>query len=161
MSARSDVDPLHVFRFRVEFAQGSISGASKGSAVLIGDGAFAEVTGLEATMEPRVIKEGGRNVGNVQRVGPVTFGTVVLKRGLTRGQDLWTTFSTIAGGAYSVRLDVTITLLDTQGRDVTYFSLRNALPVKIKMADLNARAAEVGVEELHLACEGVERRGAS
>lgn len=161
MSARSDLDPLHVFRFKVEFVQTSIGSASKGDPVSVGSGSFAEVTGLEATMEPRVIKEGGRNVGVVQRVGPVTFGTVVLKRGLMRGHDLWTTFSTIAGGAYSVRLEVTVTLLDVEGRDVTRFTLRNALPVKMKMADLSARATEVGVEELHLAYEGLERKGAS
>jgi hypothetical protein len=33
--------------------------------------------------------------------------------------------------------------------------LYRALPVKFKCADLNARATDVGVEELHLAHEGL------
>ncbi len=45
--------------------------------------AFAEVTGLEATMEPRAIREGGRNWGQHQRAGQVSFATVVFKRGIT------------------------------------------------------------------------------
>ena len=82
-------------------------------------------------MEPRMIREGGRNYGAAQRAGPVSFGTVVLKRGMTRGDDLWQTFHTIASGAYAVRLGVTITLLDGEGRDLMAFALENALPLDV------------------------------
>ena len=34
--------------------------------------------------------------------------------------------------------------------------LRHAMPVKFKTADLNAKASEVGIEELHVAHEGLE-----
>ena len=71
-------DPLHVFRFKVEFAD-----AQSGDAVPLCAGLFSEVTGLEATMEPKTIKEGGRNYGAGQRAGQVSFSTVVLKRGIT------------------------------------------------------------------------------
>jgi phage tail-like protein len=33
--------------------------------------------------------------------------------------------------------------------------LDNALPIKFKAADLNARSAEVGIEELQIAHEGL------
>jgi phage tail-like protein len=150
-------DPLHVFRFKVEFHQSTIGVGGGGGPVPLGQGAFSECTGLEATMEPKVIKEGGRNVGSAQRAGPVSFGTVVLKRGMTSGYDLWDAFSAVAQGGYAIRLDVTITLLDGEGLPVTSFALDKALPVKLKMADLSARATEVGVEELHLAHEGLTR----
>jgi phage tail-like protein len=149
--------PLHVFRFSVDFRQTSIGPQRGGGPVPLGRGAFSECTGLDATMEPKIIKEGGRNYGAAQRAGPVTFGTVVLKRGLTTGLDLWRAFSAVAQGAYAVRLDVTIALLDDEGRPLTRFQLARALPVKFKTADLNARATEVGVEELHLAHEGLTR----
>jgi len=42
-------------------------------------GRLRSATGLEATMEVKVIKEGGRNYGVIQRSGLVTFATVVLK----------------------------------------------------------------------------------
>lgn len=150
-------DPLHVFRFDVKLWQTSIAPGGAGTRVDLGRAAFAECTGLDATMEPKVIREGGRNYGAVQRVGPVSFGTVVLKRGMTRSTHLWQTFHTIATGACSVRLEVEIRLLDGEGREAMAFHLENALPVKLKVADFNARATEVGIEELHLAHEGLTR----
>ena len=35
------------------------------------------------------------------------------------------------------------------------WQLDNAIPVKFKAADLNAKNSEIGVEELHLAHEGM------
>ena len=35
------------------------------------------------------------------------------------------------------------------------WALRRALPVKFKAADLDARGTEIGIEELHLAHEGL------
>jgi len=155
LTDRALVDPLHVFRFLVKFSQRSLARGGDVEPVELGEGAFAECTGLEATMEPRVIKEGGRNHGAAQRAGPVTFGTVVLKRGVTRGQDLWAAFIAVASGAYSVRLDVEVTLCGPDGQRLVRYDLALALPVKFKAADFNARSTEVGVEELHLAHEGL------
>ena len=150
------VYPLHVFRFHVDFEEERLSGES-GADVPLCSGAFAECTGLEATMEPKVIKEGGRNYGPIQRAGPVTFATVVLKRGMTRSRDLWRWFEMASrNGAYTYRLTATITMFDVEGEAVLSWALRRALPVKFKAADLNARGGEVGVEELHLAHEGLE-----
>jgi phage tail-like protein len=148
--------PLHVFRFHVHFVMEALGGTGEsGDAALCG-GAFAECTGLEATMEPKVIKEGGSNYGALQRAGPVTFGTVILKRGVTSTRDLWNWFKVVNDrGAYAYRLNVTINVYDIAGEAVLAWKLQKALPVKFKAADLNARGTEVGIEELHLAHEGL------
>jgi phage tail-like protein len=143
--------PLHVFRFHVRFDQ---HGGAAGPVPLC-QGAFAECSGLEATMEPRVIQQGGSNYGAIQRVGPVSFATIVLKRGVTTGSDLWKWFQLVAGGGYGFRLDVEVEMRDAAGHPVLTWALRRALPVKFKAADLNARGNEVGIEELHLAHEGL------
>jgi phage tail-like protein len=39
------------------------------------------------------------------------------------------------------------------------WGLKRALPVKFKTADLNARGTDIGVEELHLAHEGLQLMG--
>jgi phage tail-like protein len=126
-------------------------------------GAFSEVSGLEATMEPKVIKEGGRNYGAVQRAGPVTFATVVLKRGVSLTRDLWSWWALFSGGDGAVtggyaaknRTDVVVSMIN--GRTaVLSWRLQNAMPIKFKTADLNARATEVAIEELHLAHEGLK-----
>jgi len=149
--------PLHAFNFEVEFAERKLNTeGGVGQLIPLCSGAFAECTGLEATMEPKVIKEGGRNYGSFQRVGTVTFATVILKRGMTRARDLWKWFElTTARGAYTYRLDVTIRMCDQQGKPAISWVLHRAMPIKFKAADLNARATEVGIEELHLAHEGL------
>lgn len=148
------MDPLHAFRFRLSFERTPLTG-SAGAGPDVCGGAFSECTGLEATMEPKVIKEGGRNYGAAQRVGPVTFGTVVLKRGIAPGGDLYKWFAKASRGDRGYRLSVTVALHAPGGAEVMRWRLENALPVKFKAADFNARASEVGIEELHLAHEGL------
>jgi phage tail-like protein len=147
--------PMHVFRFMVEFRADSLSGGGNSDQVNVCNGAFSECTGLEATMEPKVIKEGGRNYGAAQRAGLTTFATVVLKRGISNNKNLWSIYNTVATGKYAPRLQVTINVFDVDGRAAHAWQLQRAMPVKFKFADLNAKGAEVGIEELHLAHEGL------
>ncbi len=150
--------PLIGFAFHISFHERLLgAGAEQGEAVPLCRGAFSECSGLEASMEPKIIKEGGRNWGVVQRAGPVSFATVILKRGLTLKGDLWAWFSLVGGGAYAQRLQVTISQRDSAGREVFAWHLRNALPVKFKAPDLSASAKDVAIEELHLAHEGLQR----
>ncbi len=158
--------PFPLFRFQVEFRR------KKDNDVQLAYGAFSECTGLEATMEPKVIKAGGANYGAFQRAGHVTFGTVVLKRGITSNRDLWNWFSLVnEKGKYAYRLDVKIAVLRDaepergQAASDSGFTpaskprmtveLFHALPLKFKCGDMNAKATEIGIEELHLAHEGL------
>lgn len=142
--------PVPVFRFEVSFKR-----VGGGGAVEVCSGSFSECSGLEATMEPKVIKAGGANYGPTQRAGQVSFATVVLKRGMTRTRDLFRWFQMVGGGAYAYRLAAEIAVQDGQGRTVLTWGLARCLPVKFKAADLDAKSSEVGVEELHLAHEGL------
>lgn len=167
------LDPLYAFRFMVSFEpsakpQGARGGDDQGAASAWPDGAFAECTGLEATMEPKVIKAGGKNYGAIQRVGPVTFGTVVLKRGISRQGKLFQWFERVTqGGDPGHRCTVVISLIapaeseqgaraQASSREAAFsWALARAMPIKFKAADFNARATDVGIEELHLAHEGL------
>jgi phage tail-like protein len=158
--------PLPTFNFHVD---ASLPGVNSGKPVCLG--AFAEVSGLEATMEPKVIKVGGRNYGPIQRAGPVSFATVVLRRGVSeKARDLWAWWALFSGGdgAATVgsvaanRTNVTVSMIrpkksDTGEREaVLTWTLENAMPVKFKAGDLNARGTEVAIEELHLVHEGLK-----
>ncbi len=162
-------DPLYpfpLFRFHVEFRR------EADNDVALAHGAFSDCTGLDATMEPKVIKAGGANFGPFQRAGQVTFATVILKRGITSSRDLWKWFSHVnERGMYAFRLDVKIMVFgdtdlnpppgepDSSPEASTEprltIQLFRALPIKFKSGDLNAKATEVGIEELHLAHEGL------
>jgi len=147
--------PIHAFRFQVDFKEQLIGNDGEGDDALLCSGAFAECTGFEATMEPKVIKEGGRNWGAIQRSGKTTFATLVLKRGMTSTRDLWTWYEFIGTGKYAHRLNVIITLFDTSGSALLAWKLTHAMPIKFKAADMNAKGADVAIEELHLAHEGL------
>ena len=166
------IPPLFAFRFKVAFMREPIAatggGAAAGSAEALCEGAFSEVTGLEASMEPKAIKEGGANYGAHQRAGQVTFATVVLKRGVTTARDLWAWWELFAGAAYADaavqkpkngalahRLTVRITQENAKGEPQIQWRLERAMPVKFKVADFNARATEAAVEELHFVHEGL------
>lgn len=123
-------------------------------------GAFSEVTGLEVNVEPKAIREGGRNWGELQRSGPAKFATVVLKRGVTTLNDLWKWFdATTRGANYSYRMQAVIEVIDGMQDDQPHklmkWTLENALPVKFKGPDLSSTANQVAIEELHLVHEGL------
>ena len=159
------MSPVPAFRFQVDFREHRLTrGESPGGLVRLCSGSFSECTGLEATMEPKVIKEGGRNYGAAQRVGTVTFGSVVLRRGLTSNEDLWRWFKLVTRGGYAYRLTADITVLgparggesDAGAVAQWVWRLHHCLPTKFKAPDLNAKGDQVAVEELQLAHEGLE-----
>jgi phage tail-like protein len=168
------IAPWQTFKFHVAFvrepiaARGGGSGASGDEALC--EGGFSDVSGLEASMEAKAIKEGGANYGAHQRAGQVTFATVILKRGMSSSRDLWGWWALFAGagnpgggsgaatrtnGAFAHRLTVRITLMNAAAQAQLVWRLERAMPVKFKAADFNARATEVGIEELHLVHEGL------
>ena len=147
--------PLHVFRFHVDFFSDSLSSDASQDQFSVCSGSFSECTGLEGTMEPKVIREGGRNYGVAQRAGGTTFATVVLRRGISTNRNLYQLFNTLATGTFAPRLQVTINVFDVDGSAVMAWQLDKAMPIKYKFSDLNARNSEVGIEELHLAHEGL------
>lgn len=169
--------PLPAFAFHVHFARRATAGEEQDGASgnfppvdgidAAVAGGFSEISGLEATMEPKVIKAGGRNYGAIQRAGPVSFATVVMKRGIIiESRHLWHWWSLFAGAdgainggwAASSRCDVFIALIRDR-KPVAGWKLENAIPVKFRAADLNARGTEVAVEELHLVHEGLHMKG--
>jgi phage tail-like protein len=148
--------PVGLFNFHVSFSRDPVDGGNESEEVALCKGAFSEVTGLEATMEPRAVREGGLNWGAHQRPGPVSFSTVVFKRGITRSRDLWWWFELLGSGSFAARLRAQVQIFDIAGEPLMNWTLRRALPVKFKCADLNARATDVGIEELHIVHEGLE-----
>lgn len=142
----------HRFQVNLFAAEGSA-----GAGILCA-GAFSEVSGLEASMTPKTVKEGGRNWGEVQLAGPTNFSTIVLKRGITEIGDLWRWFDLVGNRAnYNLRMSGEIRVLSNHQPDqvVLQYRLQNVLPIKFKGPDLSATASQVAVEELHLAHEGL------
>jgi phage tail-like protein len=144
------------FRFQVSLFAAGGTAPSAGGELLCG-GAFSEVSGLEATMAAKKIVEGGRNWGELQRVGPTSFNTVTLKRGVTSVGDLYTWFDLVtrqSNYGYRMEAQIEVTGGGASGVTLTY-RLSNVLPVKFKGPDLNATSTQVAVEEVQLVHEGL------
>lgn len=153
------------FRFKVSLFSGDRS-------QLLCGGYFSEVTGFELTMEPKAVSEGGRNWGELQRSGRTKFAPLVLKRGVTSINDLWSWFDiTTRQSNYGYRLTGEIVVLGNPSatiaagqhgvqsvtdNPVMVWQLTNVLPTKFKGPDLNATSSQVAIEEITLVHEGLE-----
>ena len=84
--------------------------------------------------------------------GPVTFGQLTLKRGVTRGTDLWKWFDRSLANP-SLRAGITISVLRTDKSEWGRFVLSRCQPIKLKAPVLNARDGNVAVEEIQVAYE--------
>jgi len=154
----AEISEFIAFRFKVNLYNSDQSS-------LLCSGFFSEVTGFEATMEPKVIGEGGYNWGEHQRSGPTKFAPIVLKRGVTDVNDLWAWFDATTNQAnYGYRMSGEIIVYANPSVDgdvvtdnaVMVWKLSGVLPTKFKGPDLSATASQVAIEELHLVHQGLE-----
>lgn len=147
--------PFTTFNFQVEFTVSAIS------STLICRGEFSEVDGLEMTMQPKTIREGGNNAGPVHLTGPVGYGTLTLKRGMTNNLDLWRWFEMVnTPGFLGLRADGEIALRSSLGGEdsVVVFSLTRCVPTKAKAPQFSAKDGQIAIEEFTIAYETMTLR---
>ena len=142
------------FRFQVTLFE------SEQVSNLLCQGSFSEIFGLEANMTPKTYQEGGRNWGEVQLCGHTTFPPVILRRGITTVEDLWSWLEVTSRGAnYGLRyngvIDVFHPARELGDAPILRWHLSKALPTRFKGPDLSATASQVAIEELHLVHEGL------
>src|SRR5215475_10810005 len=101
------VYPFTAFNFAVEIHVPGI--ASK-----VYNAAFSECDGLEMTMEVKTIREGGNNGRQIRLTGPLNYGQLTLKRGMTAAFDLWDWLSQILINP-ALRADAEVVLLAADG----------------------------------------------
>jgi len=120
------------------------------------NGEFTECDGLDMTIEPKTYREGGNNTRQIHLVGPVTYGNLSLKRGMTANQDLWKWFNAAAGNPSGpVRrgalAGAEIIMRDAGGTGVVRYRLYDCLPIKLKAAPMHAKDGLVAIEEMQIA----------
>src|SRR4051812_43185788 len=152
------VDPPYpAFRFEVSLTpDDSIPGVDSP----ICNAAFAECDGLEMSMEPKTVREGGNNDAQPHRIGPVTYGQLTLRRGMTDNLQLWTWFRAVAQPGRVPTAEGEVTLWDTAGTPRITFLLHGCLPVRLRGPALNAQNGQLAIEELHLAYAALDVRPA-
>lgn len=140
-------DPLVGFHFAVEI-QGVITGY------------FTECSGLGSEneiIEHKVVNEKGVEV--VMKIpGRLKWENIVLKRGITSNMDIWAWRKMVEdGNVASARHDGSIIMYDQSLTEVARWNFENAWPLKVTGPTPKADGNEIGVEELTIAHEFIER----
>ena len=153
-NSQPNAPPFTAFNFSIEIRVDGVSD-------LICGGAFSECDGLEMNIEPKTVREGGRNNGPVHLIGPVSYGQLSLRRGMTKNFDLWRWFNQVAsrdGGG--LRATAEVVMLASDGNtEQARFVLSGCLPVKLRAASLNAKDGQIAVEEISIAYENLNLQG--
>jgi phage tail-like protein len=143
--------PFTAFNFTVEISVPDLAPA-------VCSAAFAECDGLEVTMESKTIRSGGENGVAYRVAGPVGFGQVTLKRGMTESTDLWSWIAAAVENP-ALRGDGEVVMLAEDGTtERARFVLERCLPVRVKAPPLNARDGLLAIEELGLMCDRIGLR---
>jgi len=139
------VDPFKNFRFRVE-----IDG--------IQTAAFSEATIPDSTSDVIDFREGTDPPIFKKLSGAYKFGNLTLKKGLSDSKELydWRRLVELKG-AGAARKNISLILIDEEGKDKSRWDVVKAWPSKYDAADFNAKGNEVLIETFELAHEGVER----
>lgn len=146
--------PFTTFNFKVNLRLDSSGGG-------LGDGelcaaSFAECDGLEMSIEPKTIREGGNNTRQVHLLGPVSYGQLSLKRGMTENFDLWKWFERVQEEQSLRASGEVLMLASDRGDEDVRFNLSGCLPIKLKAPALKAADSIIAIEELLIAYATME-----
>lgn len=149
--------PFTAFRFDVQLIVSNPQ--SVGLTNPLCNALFSDCDGLEMTMEPKTMREGGNNLEQIHLAGPVSYGQLTLKRGMTSNLDLWKWFNAAAGGMNQgqsgnrrgITAQGLVTMRDGTGVPTLLFDLFGCLPVKMRGSPLSGKDGAVALEEMQIA----------
>lgn len=153
----SQHDPYRVFKFRVRFAEATVAGVTR-------------VSALSRSVTPNELREGGDLLGAYQNPGTVSYEEVTLERGLSLDQ----TFEGWANAVTQLQADPTvksfkrtvyIDVYDLNGnpternsRPVLSYKLHRCWVARYTaLPELDASSGGFGIQSLTLRHEGWER----
>jgi len=140
-------DPLVGFHFGIEI-QGVINGY------------FTECSGLgseQEVIEHKVVTEQGTEV-IMKLPGRLKWENITLKRGITSNMDIWKWRKDVEdGNVDSARHNGSVIMYDQHLNSVARWNFEQAWPVKVSGPQPKADSNEIGVEELTIAHEYIER----
>jgi phage tail-like protein len=121
------------------------------------EGHFTECDGLGIGVEAIAYREGGASQVMRRLPGPVRYGDVTLRYGLSNSNELWQWFLTAVKGTVE-RKNVSVVMLDADGStEVVRWNILNSWISEWRGAKLDAKGKEVAIETLTLVFETLER----
>lgn len=123
-------------------------------------GYFLEVGGLGSETEVTDHKVmGASNQDIVRKIpGRTKWSDITLKRGITSNMEFYDWRKMVEDGMVDeARSNGTITMLDQAGSPIAEWTFENGWPSKVSGPSLKSDSNEIGVEEITIVHEGIER----
>jgi len=123
-------------------------------------GAFTEVTGLGVSIDVEELMEGGQNAYTHKLLGRMRWPNIVLKRGLTDSNALFTWLLKFSGDGFNgaenkVKPETgSISVVTPKGDPFRTWSLIDVKPVKWSGPRLAASSRDLAIEELEVCHSG-------
>ncbi len=147
MANQKREDPLVGFHFALDLA-GKV------------EGYFTECTGLGSeneTIDHKVVNDKGQEI--VMKIpGRLKWENIVLKRGITSDLKIWNWRKQVEDGdVEKARINGSIIMMNQQRKEVARWNFERGWPVKCTGPQPKSDSNEVGIEELTIAHEYIER----
>lgn len=143
MAIGERIDPYLNYRFTVEI-QGLIVGG------------FSDASGLDVQIDTEEYQEGGVNYMLHQLPKGIRSSKLVLKRGLTDSDELWSWQQEMVDGKIK-RRDIRIILRDSVGYDKRSWLCLQAHPVQWMGPELQGTGNTVAIETLEFVHQGITK----
>ncbi len=119
-------------------------------------GGFKSVSGMDSETEVIEFKQGNDTVVR-KKPGRTTYANIVLERGYTATDDLWTWRKNIEDGKID-RRSGSIIVLDQDGQtEVARYNFYEGWPSKWYVPDMNSDTSGMAIEKIEISIEKVER----
>ena len=119
-------------------------------------GGFKTMSGMDSETEVVEFKQGNDTVVR-KKPGRTTYANIVLERGYTATDDLWTWRKNIEDGKID-RRSGSIIVLDQDGQtEVARYNFYEGWPSKWYVPDMNSDTSGMAIEKIEISIEKVER----
>jgi phage tail-like protein len=112
--------------------------------------AFSDCSGLEMSMQPKEVRQGGDNGRVFHLPGQVSYGQLTLQRGMTANLQLWNWMAAAIKPGRNNKAQGEVTMFEADGTARLVFVLEDCLPVKVSGPTLNAKDGLIAIEQMQL-----------
>ncbi len=127
----------------------------------VNEGRFTEVSGLSVRVVAHRYREAGQNQIVHRLPGPVEYGDVLLRYGVSKSEELWQWMQRTIEGRVE-RRNVSIILYKSDAStEAMRWDLQDAWPSEWRAAPLDSLGREIAIDSLVIVYEQIRRRGAS
>lgn len=112
---------------------------------------FQRVSGISSTMETTEVREGGENLFSLRLPTRMTYGNLVLERGMVIGSPLNIEFNLAMSTMSFQPGNVLVMLLNANNTPVASWLFQEAYPLQWSVSDLDANQNSVVIDTMELA----------